>query len=176
MATSFRKSAARRKAPPALLHTTSDLAQEEKTDITGVLNILLADVFALYLKTKSFHWHVSGPLFYGNHLLLDEQAAAIFAMTDSLAERVRKIGGLTIHSIGEIARLQRIRDNDEDYVGPKDMFAELREDNLALVKSLREAHEVCDEAGDIATASLIEVWVDEAERRVWFLFEATRPD
>jgi starvation-inducible DNA-binding protein len=173
MATTTRKAASRRKQPPAL-RTRSDLGEKGVADVAAALNLLLADVFALYVKTKNFHWHVSGPLFRSNHLLLDEQAAQIFAMTDDLAERVRKVGGLTIHSIGEIGRLQRIEDNDADYVEPSDMLAELREDNLFLVKSLKEAHATCDEVGDIASASMIEVWVDEAERRVWFLFEATR--
>ncbi len=141
------------------------------------MNAVLADVFALYLKTKNFHWHMTGPHFRDYHLLLDEQGNQIFAMTDPIAERVRKIGERTIHSIGEIARLQRVDDNDAEYVEPEDMLSELREDNLALVHRLREAHTVCEEHEDVATTSLIEVWIDETERRTWFLFEATRrPD
>ena len=131
-------------------------------------------MFALYLKTKNFHWHVSGPHFRDYHLLLDEQADQIFATTDDIAERVRKIGGTTLRSIGQIGRLQRVLDNDADYVTPHDMLAELRDDNKQLVSNLRETHGLCDEQGDVATASLIENWIDEAERRVWFLFEAGR--
>ena len=138
------------------------------------MNAILADVFALYLKTKNFHWHMSGPHFRDYHLLLDEQAEQLFAMTDPLAERVRKIGELTLHSIGQISREQRVLDNDADYVEPRDMLAELADDNKTLAARLREAHEVCEEHRDIATASLIEVWIDETERRTWFLFEATR--
>jgi starvation-inducible DNA-binding protein len=138
------------------------------------MNAILADVFALYLKTKNFHWHMSGPHFRDYHLLLDEQADQLFAMTDAIAERVRKIGGTTLRSIGNIARIQRVEDNDADYVEPEDMLAELREDSKALAARLREAHGVCEEHDDIATASLIEVWVDETERRTWFLFEASR--
>ena len=138
------------------------------------MNAILADVFALYLKTKNFHWHMSGPHFRDYHLLLDEQAGQLFAMTDPLAERVRKIGELTLHSIGQISREQRVLDNDADYVEPRDMLAELADDNKTLAARLREAHEVCEEHRDIATASLIEVWIDETERRTWFLFEATR--
>ena len=131
-------------------------------------------MFALYLKTKNFHWHVSGPHFRSLHLLFDEQADQIFAMTDEIAERVRKVGGLTIHSIGEISRLQRIPDNDADYVDPLDMVAELRSDNQALLPPCARAHELCDEENDVATASLLENWIDQAERRVWFLFETGR--
>jgi starvation-inducible DNA-binding protein len=138
------------------------------------MSAILADVFALYLKTKNFHWHMNGPHFRDYHLLLDEQADQLFAMTDPIAERVRKLGGLTLKSIGHIARLQRVLDNDADYVEPLDMLAELREDNLALTARLREAHEVCDEHRDIATASLIETWIDETEQRTWFLFETCR--
>jgi starvation-inducible DNA-binding protein len=156
------------------LHTPTDLASDAVPNIAAALNLLLADMFALYLKTKNFHWHVSGPHFRDYHLLLDEQAEQIFATTDAIAERVRKIGGTTLRSIGHIARLQRILDNNAEFVSPLDMLAELRDDNKQLVASLREAHGVCDEEGDVATASLIEVWIDEAERRVWFLFEATR--
>ncbi|MGD0141901.1 MAG: DNA starvation/stationary phase protection protein [Rhizomicrobium sp.] len=161
----------RRKAP---LETPSDLKSNAIKDLTGALNALVADVFALYLKTKNFHWHMSGPHFRDYHLLLDEQSDQIFAMTDPIAERVRKIGGTTLHSIGQIGRLQRILDNDADYVTPRDMLAELREDNKQLTASMREVHDLCDEHGDVATASLIEVWIDETERRTWFLFEAAR--
>ena len=156
------------------LTTPTDIERAAVKDIAAALNGLLADVFALYLKTKNFHWHVSGPHFRDYHLLLDEQADQIFAMTDPIAERVRKLGGLTLHSIGHIARAQRVKDNDADYVQPLDMLAELREDNKALAERFREAHELCDEHRDVATASLIEVWIDETERRTWFLFEASR--
>jgi starvation-inducible DNA-binding protein len=162
---------ARRKAP---LTTPSDIAPAAVKNITGALNALLADVFALYLKTKNFHWHMSGPHFRDYHLLLDEQGEQIFAITDDIAERVRKIGGITVRSIGHIARLQRIKDNDAEYVDPLDMLSELHEDNKALVLSMRAVHELCDEAGDVATASLLENWIDEAQRRSWFLFETTR--
>ena len=138
------------------------------------MNAVLADVFALYLKTKNFHWHMSGPHFRDYHLLLDEQADQIYAMADPIAERIRKLGGRTLRSIGHIARLQRIKDNDAEYVEPLDMLAELREDNMSLSSRLREVHGVCDEHNDIASASLIEVWIDETERRTWFLFEASR--
>jgi len=158
----------------ASLKTPSDLGADAKKDLSGALNILLADLFALYVKTKNFHWHVSGPHFRDYHLLLDEQADQIFAITDTVAERVRKLGGGTIRSIGQIAKLQRVLDNDADYVSPVDMLAELREDNQRLIAHMRETHALCDEHGDVATASLLEVWIDEAERRVWFLFEATR--
>ena len=158
----------------APLITPTDLSPEATKDIAGAMNAILADVFALYLKTKNFHWHMSGPHFRDYHLLLDEQSEQIFAMTDPIAERVRKIGGMTLHSIGQIAKMQRIPDNDAPYVEPLDMIAELREDNKALAQRLREAHDVCDEHRDIATASLIEVWVDETERRTWFLFETSR--
>ena len=143
-------------------------------DVSAALNLLLADVFALYMKTKNFHWHVSGPHFRDYHLLLDEQADQLYATTDPIAERVRKLGGTTLRSIGQIHRLQRVKDNDADYVTPGDMLAELREDNQALVARMREAHVACDEHRDVATASLIEVWIDEAERRVWFLYETGR--
>lgn len=162
---------ARRKAA---LKTPSDLPSNAVKDIEGALNALLADMFALYLKTKNFHWHMSGPHFRDYHLMLDEQGEQIFATTDDIAERVRKLGGTTLRSIGHIARLQRISDNDADYVTPLDMLAELKEDNKQIATSLREAHGVCDEHGDIATASLLETWLDEAERRVWFLFESAR--
>jgi len=138
------------------------------------MNAILADVFALYVKTKNFHWHMSGPHFRDYHLLLDEHAEQLFAMTDVIAERVRKIGGLTLHSIGEIARNQRVLDNDAEYVEPLDMLAELMDDNKTFTARLREAHDLCDEYRDVATASFIEVWIDETERRAWFLFEATR--
>jgi starvation-inducible DNA-binding protein len=156
------------------LRTPTDLSSNATRDVSASLNLLLADVFALYLKTKNFHWHMSGPHFRDYHLLLDEQGDQIFAMTDPIAERVRKIGGQTLRSIGNIARLQRILDNDADYVSPQDMLAELRDDNKQLAVSMRVAHGVCDEAEDVASASLIEVWIDETERRTWFLFEATR--
>jgi starvation-inducible DNA-binding protein len=158
----------------APLQTPTDLGGQATKDITAALNLLLADLFALYLKTKNFHWHVSGPHFRDYHLLLDEQADQIYATTDPVAERVRKLGGTTLRSIGQIQRLQRIRDNDADYVTPGGMLAELREDNQALAGRMREAHVVCDEHGDVATASLLEVWIDEAERRVWFLYETGR--
>jgi starvation-inducible DNA-binding protein len=161
----------RRLAP---LATPTDLRGDAGPAIAAALNAALADAFALYLKTKNFHWHMSGPHFRDYHLLLDEQATEIFAMTDPMAERVRKLGAMTLHSIGHIARLQRILDNDADYVAPLDMLAELREDNRTLLTQLRETHEVCDEHRDVATASLIEVWIDETERRIWFLFEASR--
>ena len=158
----------------APLATPTDLKPAATKDIAGAMNAVLADVYALYLKTKNFHWHMSGPHFRDYHLLLDEQADQLFAMTDAIAERVRKIGGSTLKSIGHISRLQRVQDNDADYVEPQDMLAEVREDNKELAARLREAHNVCDEHRDIATASLIEVWIDETERRTWFLFEAAR--
>jgi starvation-inducible DNA-binding protein len=161
---------ARRKAP---LKTPSDLSNSAQ-GIAGALNACLADTFALYLKTKNFHWHASGPHFRDYHLLFDEQAAQLLAATDDMAERVRKVGGTTLRSIGHIARLQRVADNDADFVTPEDMVAELMDDNRQMVTRLREAHDVCDEAGDVATASLIENWIDETERRVWFLFETSR--
>src|ERR1043166_5401819 len=165
------------KKEPALLKRPSgmtDLSEQATTDISAALIGLLAHVFALYLKTKSFHWHMSGPHFRDYHLLLDEQSDQIFAMTDPIAERARKLGGITLHSIGEIARNQRVLDNDAEYVEPLDMLAELAEDNKTMAARLREAHNVCDEHRDVATASFIEVWIDETERRTWFLFEATR--
>jgi starvation-inducible DNA-binding protein len=157
------------------LSVPTDLHPEATKDVSGAMNAILADVFALYLKTKNFHWHLSGPHFRDYHLLLDEHGDQLFAMTDPIAERVRKIGGMTVRSIGHIAKLQRVLDNDANYVDPLDMLAELREDNQTLTARLREAHEVCDEHRDIATASLIETWIDETERRTWFLFEASRP-
>ena len=156
------------------LSTPTSLGADATRDISGALNALLADVFSLYIKTKNFHWHMSGPHFRDYHLLLDEQADQLYATTDPIAERVRKLGGTTIRSIGHIKRLQRVLDNDADYVTPHDMLAELREDNQTLTKHMRILHEVCDEHGDIATASLIENWIDETEQRAWFLFEATR--
>jgi starvation-inducible DNA-binding protein len=161
----------RREAP---LATPTDLTSNAVKDLSGALTTLLADVFALYLKTKNFHWHMSGSHFRDYHLMLDEHGDQIFAMTDPLAERVRKIGGTTLRSIGHIARLQRILDNNEDYVTPLDMLAELRDDNKQFTVSMRETHGLCDEHNDVASASLIEVWIDETERRTWFLFEATR--
>ena len=161
----------RQKAP---LVTPTDLTAAATKDIVGAMNAILADAFSLYLKTKNFHWHMSGPHFRDYHLLLDEQADQIYAMTDPIAERVRKLGGTTLRSIGHIGRLQRIPDNDAEYVEPSDMLAELREDNKTVAARLREAHNVCDKHRDVATASLIEVWIDETERRTWFLFEASR--
>jgi starvation-inducible DNA-binding protein len=158
----------------APLITPTDLKAKGTKDIAAAMNAILADVFALYLKTKNFHWHMSGPHFRDYHLLLDEQADQIYAMSDPIAERIRKVGGTTLRSIGHISRTQRILDNDAEFVQPLDMLAELREDNKVLAASLREAHNVCEEHRDIATASLIEVWIDETERRTWFLFEASR--
>src|SRR5271167_3585679 len=155
------------------LGTPTDLKPEATRDISGTLSGLLADVFALYLKTKNFHWHMSGRHFRDYHLLLDEHGEQIFAMTDPIAERARKIGGTTLRSIGEISRTQRIPDNDADYVAPQDMLAELREDNLRLTSAMRQVHNVCDEYRDVATASMLEVWIDETERRTWFLYEAS---
>jgi starvation-inducible DNA-binding protein len=152
----------------------TDLSNDATRDIGAALNGLLADVFALYLKTKNFHWHMSGPHFRDYHLLLDEQSDQIFAMSDPIAERVRKLGGVTLRSIGEISRRQRIADNDAEYVDPNDMLAELRDDNLRLTSAMRQVHDTCDEYGDVATASLLEVWIDETERRTWFLFETGR--
>jgi starvation-inducible DNA-binding protein len=158
----------------ASINPPSGLSSNATRDIAGALTTLLADVFALYMKTKNFHWHVSGPHFRDYHLMLDEQGDQLFAITDDIAERVRKIGGTTLHSIGQVSRLQRILDNDADYVTPDDMLAELRDDNKQLVASMRETHGLCDEHADVATASLLENWIDQAERRVWFLFEASR--
>ncbi len=161
----------RRTAP---LGTPTNLASDATRDLSAALTTLLADFFALYVKTKNFHWHMSGPHFRDYHLLLDEQAEQIFAATDDIAERVRKIGGTTLRSVGQIARQQRVLDNDADYVTPLDMLAELRDDNLQLAAHMRETHGLCDERGDVASASLLENWIDETERRVWFLFEASR--
>ncbi|RDS81553.1 DNA starvation/stationary phase protection protein [Dyella monticola] len=160
-----------RKSP---LKTPSALGEDARRDITAELNTLLADVFALYLKTKNFHWHMTGPHFRDYHLLLDEQSDEIYAATDPIAERVRKVGGTTLRSIGDIARHQRLSDNDADFVSPQDMLAELREDNATLAEHMRKTHGLCDEYNDVATASLLENWIDEAERRVWFLFETGR--
>lgn len=160
----------------ASLRTPTRLTEDATRDIAAALTTLLADVFALYLKTKNFHWHMSGPYFRDYHLLLDDQANQIYATTDPIAERARKIGGKTLRSAGHIMKLQRIADNDADFVTPGDMLAELREDNLALAGYMRETHSLCDEYGDVATASLLENWIDEAEQRVWFLFESGRHD
>jgi starvation-inducible DNA-binding protein len=161
----------RRGAP---LVTPSDLGAKASANIAGGMNAILADVWALYFKTKNFHWHMSGPHFRDYHLLLDEQADQLYEMSDPIAERIRKVGGNTLRSVGHVARLQRVKDNDADYVDALDMLAELREDNKTLAARLREVHNVCDDHRDIATASLIEVWIDETERRTWFLFEASR--
>src|SRR5215475_4762132 len=158
----------------AALRTPTDLKPNAVQEVSGALNILLADMLALYLKTKNFHWHISGPHFRDYHLMLDEQGDQIFATTDAIAERVRKIGGTTVRSIGHVGRLQRVLDNDADFVTPMDMLAELRDDNKQLAANLRETHDLCDEHRDVASASLIENWIDEAERRTWFLFESTR--
>jgi starvation-inducible DNA-binding protein len=166
------KNAKKRRLAP--LTTPTALGADATRDISAGLNALLADTFALYLKTKNFHWHMSGPYFRDYHLLLDEQADQIYATTDPIAERVRKLGGTTLRSTGQIARLQRLSDNDADFVTPADMLAELREDNQRLAGFMRETHEMCDSYGDVATASLLEVWIDEAERRNWFLFESGR--
>ena len=162
---------ARRIAP---LRVPSDIPRERVEEISGALNALLADVFALYLKTKNFHWHMSGPHFRDYHLLLDEQGEQIFAMTDDIAERVRKIGGVTLRSVGQIGRLQRLKDNDADFVTPQDMLSELFEDNKALTLSMKAIHALTDDAGDVATTSVLENWIDEAERRSWFLRESSR--
>jgi starvation-inducible DNA-binding protein len=168
---SHNEATTRRTAP---LATPTNLASNAVQDLSGALTTLLADMFALYVKTKNFHWHVSGPHFRDYHLMLDEQGEQIFATTDAIAERVRKVGGTTLRSIGQIARLQRVLDNEADYVTPQDMLAELRTDNIDLAARMRETHGLCDEHGDVASASLLEVWIDEAEQRVWFLFEAGR--
>ncbi|ABD04906.1 Ferritin and Dps [Rhodopseudomonas palustris HaA2] len=156
------------------LEGPTDLSSDATRDIAPALRAMLADVFAVYLKTKNFHWHMSGPHFRDYHLLLDEQSDQIFAMTDQIAERARKIGGTSLRSIGHIARTQRILDNDADYVDPQDMLSELCSDNQQLTRELRRLHDLCDEYGDVATASLIENWIDESERRIWFLYEAVR--
>jgi starvation-inducible DNA-binding protein len=153
------------------LDTPTDISREGVAEISSEMRELLADVFTLYVKTKNFHWHMSGRHFRDYHILLDEHGEQIFAMTDDVAERVRKIGGTTLHSIGEIAKHQRLKDNDQEFVAPKDMLSELCADNQLLVRSLRSTHEVCARHNDVATASLIENWIDEAERRTWFLYE-----
>ena len=158
---------------PPQLAVPSDLGGNATQDVAAAMNKLLADSFALYLKTKNFHWHMSGPHFRDYHLLLDEQSQQIFDMTDPMAERVRKLGRLTLHSIGEIGRVQRVLDNDAAYVEPQDMLAELREDNSAMAKNMREAHGMCDDVRDVGSASLLETWIDETERRAWFLYEAS---
>jgi starvation-inducible DNA-binding protein len=167
------KAAARRKAP---LETPTDLKSNAVHDVSAALNVLLADTFALYLKTKNFHWHMSGPHFRDYHLMFDEQGDQLFAMTDDIAERVRKLGATTLRSIGNIARLQRVEDNDADFVTPEDMLAELRDNTKDFVARMRETHDLCNDARDVATASLIENWIDQAERRLWFLYEASRSD
>jgi starvation-inducible DNA-binding protein len=172
-ATKIRDSRRRRRAP---LMTATDLGANASQRIAASMNAILADVFALYIKTKNFHWHMSGPNFRDYHLLLDEQADQLYEMTDPIAERIRATGGSTLRSIGHIGKLQRLRDNDAHYVDPRDMLAELREDNVTLIGRLREVHEVVDEHRDIATASLIENWIDQTERRTWFLFESSRRD
>ena len=169
---SKREELQRRRAAPLI--TPTDLGTKASQEIAGGMNAILADVFTLYMKTKNFHWHMSGPHFRDYHLLLDEQADQLYAMTDPIAERIRKTGGSTLRSIGHIAKIRRIKDNDADYVDPLDMLAELREDNMTLAARLREVHDVVDEVRDIATASLIENWIDETERRTWFLFESSR--
>jgi starvation-inducible DNA-binding protein len=169
-----KKAAAAKSRRAAAIATPTDLGAEATQDIAGALNAILADVFAIYLKTKNFHWHMSGPHFRDYHLLLDDQGDQLYAMTDPIAERVRKVGGSTLRSIGHIAKLQRVSDNDAEFVSPLDMLSELHQDNKQLAASLRIAHDVCDEHKDIATASLIENWIDETERRSWFLFEASR--
>ncbi|OAF06389.1 DNA starvation/stationary phase protection protein [Bradyrhizobium centrolobii] len=158
------------------LDTPTDLSPQAVNKVSQALNVLLADAFALYLKTKNFHWHISGRHFRDYHLLLDEQSDQIFATTDQLAERVRKIGGTTLKSIGQVAKLQTIKDNNEDYVPPREMLRELMQDNKHVAAAMRKAHEVCDEAGDVASASILENFIDETERRTWFLFEATRQE
>ena len=169
--TDMKKAAELRKSP---LRTPSDLGDNAVRDLSGALNELLADVFALYMKTKNFHWHISGPHFRDYHLMLDEQAGQILAMTDPIAERVRKLGGTTLRSIGNISRLQHVKDNDADYVDPEGMLAELRDDNKDMVARMRSVHDLTDEHNDFATSSLLDVWIDETERRLWFLFESTR--
>src|SRR5450755_423737 len=157
-----------------LLTTPTTLSKKAVQDISGALLLLLSDVFALYLKTKNFHWHMSGPHFRDYHLMLDDQSEQIFAMTDDIAERARKIGGTSLRSIGQISRLQRVVDNDAEYVKPLDMLSELLVDNATLIRNMRQVHSLCDDAGDVATASLLENWIDESEKRPWFLFECTR--
>ena len=163
----------RRKAP---LKTPTDLGRQASKDIAGALNALLADMFTLYLKTKNFHWHMSGPHFRDYHLLLDEHSDQIFATTDQLAERVRKLGGITLRSIGQIAKLQTIQDNNEAYVPPREMLRELMEDNKQMAAAMRKAHKLADDNEDSGTAGLLETFIDETERRTWFLFEASRQE
>jgi starvation-inducible DNA-binding protein len=160
--------------PSARLDTPTDLGASAQKDIAGALNALLADSFALYMKTKNFHWHVSGPHFRDYHLLFDEQAEQVFETIDVLAERVRKLGATTLRSISDIARHQRLADNDAIYVDPQDMRAELRDDNQRVIAAMRETHDLCDELNDVATASLLETFIDDTEKRVWFLYEASR--
>lgn len=162
---------AKRKAP---LTTPNRLGGDAAREISAALTALLADMFALYLKTKNFHWHMSGPHFRDYHLMLDDQSDQIFAATDAMAERARKLGGTTLRSVGHVKRLQRILDNDADFVTADDMLAELRDDNLQIVAEMRATHDLADEHGDVATASLLENWIDEAERRIWFMFETSR--
>src|SRR3954471_15106222 len=161
-------------SPAAPLKTPTDLKTNAARTVAEALNGILADSFALYLKTKNFHWHMSGPHFRDYHLMLDEQADAIFATTDPLAERVRKLSGTTLRSIGHISKLQSLKDNDDQFVGPNDMLRELMNDNKAVAAAMRKAHDVCDKHDDVASASLLEVYIDETERRTWFLFEASR--
>jgi starvation-inducible DNA-binding protein len=163
-----------RRKPAAPLDTPTDLSADAVSQISAKMNEILATTFALYIKTKNFHWHVSGPHFRDYHLLLDEQAEQIFASTDDIAERVRKIGGITLRSIGQISKLQGIEDNDESYVAPGDMLRELMGDNKKVVAAMRACHKICDDHEDVATASLLENFIDQAERRTWFLFEASR--
>jgi starvation-inducible DNA-binding protein len=158
----------------AALDTPTDLSRDATKELAAAINKLAADAFALYLKTKNFHWHMSGPHFRDYHLMLDEQSDQIFATIDPLTERVRKLGQTTLRSIGHVAKLARIRDNDADFVSPFDMLCELVDDNKTMTAAMRKTHELCDEHGDVATASLIEVYIDETERRTWFLFEAAR--
>jgi starvation-inducible DNA-binding protein len=158
----------------ASLATPTTLSKNAVHDISEALKLLISDAFALYLKTKNFHWHLSGPHFRDYHLMLDDQSNQIFSMTDAIAERARKLGGTTVRSIGQISRLQRIADNNAEYVEPLDMIAELRDDNAILTQNMRETHSLCDQAGDVATASLLENWIDESEKRIWFLFECGR--
>ena len=169
-------SKAKTERPAPDLDTPTDLPSEAVAKISAALNTLLADAFALYLKTKNFHWHVSGRHFRDYHLMLDEQSDAIFATTDQLAERVRKIGGTTLRSISQVSKLQTIKDNNDEYVPPREMLRELMEDNKHIAAAMRKAHELCDEHEDSASASLLEVFIDETERRTWFLFEASRQE
>ncbi len=166
-------SSAKKLQQSAILFPT-DLGQKASKDISGAMNSVLADVFALYMKTKNFHWHVSGPHFRDYHLMLDDHGEELFAMTDPIAERVRKLGGTTLRSIGHISKLQSISDNDADFVEPSDMIAELCQDNIKLTTRMRVAHDICDKYNDSATASLIEEWIDQTEKRAWFLFETSR--